>query len=364
MKGNAYGHGLTLALTLASHHPAVHGICVETLDEMYTLRAHGYEGPLMVSTHGYEPDVWDALCEGRAVGVLQSFEAIQALVHRKRLSMPIPAVHIGIDTGIMRLGVRYDDMTPSLSLLTSAGIVCEGIMTHLAHKDVDESVFTHEQCMRFDRVCAQACSILMPGAQRHVLSSGALEFNNTYTYEAVRVGINVYGLYSSDTSRNRLEPQLAHPLRPALTWKARVAYCKTVHEGEYVGYGQYHKATRPTRVAVVPVGYADGLFRRYAHTLYMRVRGHYAPVVGVVNMNLTLLDVTDIPAVCAGDEVLIMGDDQLVSAYSHAQAAQTIVYEITGSIAHHVPRVSVDECVGVIQTSHSELPDETVSHVV
>ena len=274
----------------------------------------------------------------KLVPILFELEAARAFDGAAQAAGVVADVHVKFDTGMGRLGVRDEAVHDfARALLSLKHLRVDGLMTHFA--SADESArdgFTAEQTARFRAACEQfrACGhnptiedlANSAGAWAHPEARGRL----------VRPGGVLYGLW-----RDVLPPQAdGSALRPVLALRTRIMMSKWVAPGETLGYGRTFTAARPTRVATLPIGYADGYPRALSNRGRVLVRGQFAPVVGRISMDLTLVDVTDVPDVAAGDTVTLIGADgtQELPAEELARTADTISYELTCGISQRVRR--------------------------
>jgi alanine racemase len=265
-------------------------------------------------------------------------------------------IHLEIDSGMSRQGANLDHLTPLLTNFTpESPLKLEGVMTHLFASDESDERTTHAQLdyMRKALHCIEEAGLypdwLNIGASSALLSgvSGELaELAAQFGMKLMlRPGLALYGVVP------RFFPDDGGPivaaahaaLRPILSWKTSVVSTRTIPAGAVVGYNGTFVASEPMRVALLPVGYADGLFRSLGNRFSLLVRGQHAPLVGRISMDHAVIDVTEIPGVEAGDEVAIIGTQgkETVSAYDHADAAGTIPWEVFTRIGPRVRRIAV-----------------------
>ena len=208
---------------------------------------------------------------------------------------------------------------------------CEGIFSHYATSDEADLTRARSQAQLFEDFCAMLAGRGVHPRMRHMdNSAGIINFENHY--DMVRVGIILYGLEpSSDVDIRPLG------IKPALSWRSRIAHIKTLEAGRGVSYGATYTTCAPTRIATLPVGYADGYRRGLSGKFHVLIRGQEAPILGRICMDQMMVDVTHIPEVSTDDEVILLGDD--LSAEAMAQILQTINYEIICGLSRRVPRV-------------------------
>jgi alanine racemase len=272
------------------------------------------------------------------VPVIYRLDSAEALDRAARAANVVADVHVKIDTGMGRLGVRYEGVREFAdALLAFKRIRVDGLMTHFAAADEPErDPFTAEQVKRFkESVAAFRQRGFNPTYEDMANSAATCAHEETWA-NMVRPGGMLYGLW-----RDILQPAPAPPpLRPVMSLHTRITLLKRVPVGATLGYGCTFTTARETLVAVLPIGYNDGYVRALSNRGRVIVRGSYAPVVGRVSMDLTLADVTDVPGVSANDHVTLFGEDEglAISAEEVAQTAGTLSYEITCGISARVPR--------------------------
>ncbi len=342
VKANAYGHGLVLAAR-AFLRGGADWLCVNALEELEALRGDGIRAPVYVM--GYVPlqDLEAVLrLDGRMVAY--NFETIDALGRAMRRTGKPARVHLKLETGNHRQGVPLKELVRLAGRCREEGVEVEGLATHFADiEDTTDHTFALEQLRRFREGAAALVAEGFDVPLLHIANSAATILLAETQFGMVRTGIAAYGLWpSSETLVSALRLGRGDVvLKPALTWKTRVAQVKTVPTGAFIGYGCTYKTTHPTRLAVLPVGYYDGYDRKLSNTGHVLIRGTRAPVRGRVCMNMIMVDVTDIPDVKVEDEVVLLGaqGDEVVTAEQMAGWIGTINYEVVTRIAGHVPRI-------------------------
>ena len=345
VKSNAYGHGMVEVARAASR-ASVDWLCVNNVDEGVALRKADVALPILVM--GYVPlDGLEAVVEHALQPVVYNPETIDRLNAIAAARGVRVGVHMKIETGTHRQGVLERDVPAFTARLRDASaLTLSGVTTHFANiEDTTDHTFAESQIAAFSRI-ADAIAALYPGPfLRHSACSAAvLLFNRTHL-DLARVGVSIYGLWpSKETYVSCLErgkPSL--DLTPVMTWKTRIAQVKQVPEGGFVGYGCAWRATRTTKIAVLPVGYYEGYDRELSGLAHVLVRGKRAPVRGRVCMNMCMVDVTDIPSATLEDEVVLLGrqGDERVTAEQLAAWRGTISYEIVSRIHPSLPRVVV-----------------------
>lgn len=343
VKANAYGHG-TLIAARAFVAAGADWLCVDSLDEAVVLRAAGIDVPVLVLGHVPVADAAEVVRLGVRLVVYnpESAEALSAAASAAGRTVP---VHVKIETGNNRQGLLPDDaLAFAARIARLPGLALEGASTHFADiEDTTDHDYARRQLAIFRAAVAalRAAGHALPLA--HCANSAATILWPEHHFDLVRAGIAAYGMWpSKETFISALtthRDQVA--LRPALTWKTRIAQVKSVARGETVGYGRTFQVTHASRLAVLPVGYYDGYDRQLSNLAYVLVRGHRAQVRGRICMNMTMIDVTDVPDVALDDEVVLLGEDgtERLTAEQLGDWMGTINYEVTTRIADHVPRM-------------------------
>ncbi len=347
VKANANGHGL-LEVARVARGARADWLCVNNVEEAVALRAASHDGPILIM--GYVPlDALEAVVEHDLRPVVYNPETVDRLAALAERARRRVRVHVKLETGTHRQGVMEADV-PSFTARVRAApwLELEGITTHFANiEDTTDHRFAESQIAAFDRLTAAVTAAGGPVELRHTAcSAAALLFTRTHL-DLARIGISLYGLWpSKETYVSCLERgKPALDLRPAMTWKTRIAQVKTVAEGGYVGYGCTYRATRPTRIAVLPIGYHEGYDRGLQASAHVLVRGRRAPVRGRICMNMCMVDVTDVPGAALEDEVVLLGGqgDERITAEQLASWCGTISYEVVSRIHPSLPRVVVGE---------------------
>lgn len=345
VKANAYGHGLLPVGRLAAE-AGVDYLGVNCVEEVAALRAGGIGTPTVIL--GYVPlhQLGDVVELG-AEPVLYNIESVDRLqaesVRRGRRSL----FHLKLETGVHRQGVMEDTLPAFIEAVRRADhLQLQGVGMHFANiEDTTDHSFAQLQLAAFRRmVAALEAAGLSPRLRHTACSAATILFAATH-FDLVRVGISSYGLWpSKETYLSAiLQNQQPPVLRPVLTWKTRVAQIKDVPANAYVGYGCSHRTTQPIRLAVLPVGYADGYDRGLSNQAHVLIGGRWAPVLGRVCMNMTMVDVTHIPDAAVESEAVLLGSqgDNRITADELAALCHTINYEIVSRIGAHIPRLVV-----------------------
>ncbi|HTV04162.1 MAG TPA: alanine racemase [Acidobacteriaceae bacterium] len=352
VKADAYGHG-TVACSRALAEHGAKWLGVTDVDEGVRVRADclkaGATDVGILAMGGlWRGDAETALAHGITPVVWETVHLKEAASTGQPMG-----VHLEIDTGMSRQGVQMVGIPKLLEKLQKVPqLRLDGVMTHFHSPEILEGTATAEQFARFitaiDTICASgfrprwihagnSATLLEPGA-------GALvKLAEKHSAKAMlRPGLALYGY--APRFIGGAQPECAGELKPVLAWKTRVASLRTIAKGETAGYCATFRAERATRLALLPVGYADGVNRRLSNRGAALIRGRRAAIAGRVSMDLTIVDVTDVPGVAIGDEAVLIGEQgaESITAYEQADIAGTIPYEVLCSINARVPRVMVD----------------------
>ncbi len=332
LKADAYGHGAVRVARTALANGATR-LAVATLGEARVLREADITAPILIL--GYTPP-WQAL-EAVLLGATCTVfddDTARALSEAAQALKRQAVLHVKTDTGMGRLGLRPDDVGSFLERLADLpGVSVEGLYTHFATADSADETFACQQLARFQAVLKQVSAAGLRPPLVHAANSAALLRLPAARLDMVRPGIACYGLHPAP------ETPLPADLRPVLSFYSEVAQVKEVPTGTPISYGATFVTQRPSRIATIPVGYADGV-RRAPPWREMLVRGQRAPVVGRVCMDYVMLDVTDIEAVRRGDTVALIGaqGSETISADTVAGWLGTINYEVVSTLLPRVPR--------------------------
>lgn len=334
LKADAYGHGaLTVARTALNNGAAFCGVA--SVNEAVKLRNGGVDAPILVL--GYTP-AWlarEALLHDATL-TLYDTDVARAFSRAATDLRRTARVHIKVDTGMGRLGLLPDQVMPFVEEIRDLpGLDLEGIFTHFSVADEEDLAYTCGQLARFREVLERLAQVGASFRVVHCANSAALLRLPESRFNMVRLGLAMYGLQPS--------PNVTLPagFRPALAWKTTIAQVKILPPGSYVSYGNTYQTKEEETIAVIPVGYADGFRRAPAHWQAVLVRGQRAPIVGRVCMDQTMINVSHIPNVRVGDEVVLIGrqGNDAITAEEVADWLGTINYEVVSGILARVPRV-------------------------
>jgi len=336
LKADGYGHG-SKAVARTLERAGASGMCVALLEEGIELREAGIKIPILV-TGGYYGRAWGEVLRHDLTPVLHDPGQVEALADEVRFSRAEPiAAHVKIDTGMSRLGVAPGEVE---RLATALGknpeVRLDGLMTHFACADAGEMPSIDAQLDAFDGATETLARLGFAPRVRHAANSAALMRSERAWLDLVRPGIALFGV----------EPRagLCKELRPVMRVRSEIVALRELPAGAAVGYGGTWVASRPSRIATVPIGYADGLVRALSNKGHLLVRGRRAPIVGAVSMDMTMIDVTDVAGVKVGDECVALGpqkgplgEDNIGVAEVAAQLG-TIGWEVLTNVSRRVPR--------------------------
>jgi alanine racemase len=335
VKANAYGHGI-IEIARLLEQQRIDMLGVAFLEEAVLLREHGIQAPILVFG-GIAADQIPLFLKENLSFTASSVEKLK-LIDEAAAALKVRArVHLKIDTGMERIGVHYY----SAGKLLEAALQCdhcdiEGIYSHFANADAADLGHARLQLERFFEVTEFFNHRSLPMPCRHIANSGGVLQMPDSHLDMVRPGILLYGVYPSAECTRSIT------VRPALSWKSRVAYFKVVQPGHPVSYGSTWQSDHPTRLVTVPAGYGDGYFRALSNRSEVIIRGKRYPVVGRVCMDQMMVNLEDGTAY-NGDEVILLGETAgaSITAEDIADWAGTISYEVLTNINTRVPRVYV-----------------------
>ena len=334
IKADAYGHG---AVEIARH---LDGDCaffgVSSMLEALELRQADIQKPILIL--GYTPV--EAFPEAIRLGIRPTIfhyeDALALSLVAQKLGLTAH-FHFAVDTGMSRIGfqVTPEDADICAAIARLPGLDPEGLFSHFATADCADLTRARRQMEQFDRFYEMLQARGVSVKIRHLDNSAGV-MNFRCKYEMVRSGIVTYGMYPSD----EVDPQ-ALDLRPALRWESRITHLKTLEAGREIGYGGAYTTTAPTRVATIPVGYADGYRRSLSGRFYVLIRGKRAPILGRICMDQMMVDVTEIPEAQLNDTVVLVGSsaEERITVEEIAARQDSFNYEFVCGISRRVPRV-------------------------
>ncbi len=336
IKADAYGHGAIQVARLLQDRAAFFG--VSSMLEATELRQAGLTNPILILGHTPVKAFPAAIAQGIRPAIFRYEDA--AALSEAALALDLPApFHFAVDTGMGRIGFPVTEEAAQICarIAKLPGLVPEGIFSHFATADCADLSRSYAQAEQFDAFCGMLKEKGVEIPIRHLNNSAGI-MNFDAHYEMVRAGIVTYGMYpSEEVSADLLS------LKPALQFLSKVTFVKTLPAGKEISYGGTYRTTGETRVATVPVGYADGYRRSLSGKFYCLIHGKRAPILGRVCMDQMMVDVTDIPETRAGDRVTLVGTDgeETITMEQIAAAADSFNYEFVCGISRRVPRIYI-----------------------
>ena len=337
VKADAYGHGAEEVAKVCLYNGADQ-LAVATCNEGVQVRQWSIQVPVLILGNTVEGQLETVINNNLTQAVFR-YETAKKMSDMAVKLNKTALIHIKIDTGMSRIGFLPNDeaLDEIEKIFALPNLKVTGVFTHFATADEKDKTFTMVQYKRFrfitDALNAKGHTVFI----RHCANSGAILDMPELQLDMVRAGIIIYGMYPST--------QVTHPINliPAMSLKSQISYVKYLEENVSIGYGRTYFTTQKTKVATIPIGYADGYSRAFSNKARVIINGHYAPIIGNVCMDQMMVDVTNIPDVKDGDSVIIMGSDgkNTVSAEELANIAGTINYEIVCDVGKRVPRVYV-----------------------
>lgn len=350
IKGNAYGHGIETFVPMAESCGVRHFSVFSAGEALRAVKASGKDSRVLIMGFIADDEIEWAVENGVSFYVFE-LDRLAAAERAARAVGKAARVHLELETGMHRTGLEQPQLDEAIDdVLASRGrLEVEGVCTHLAGAEsIGNHVRIEDQLARFGQLCGRLRERGVETGLRHVASSAALLTYPETLMDMVRCGIAQYGFWPSTEVRmhhilggkSESGAPRRDPLRRVITWKSRIMSLKDVDPGCFIGYGTSYQATRRHRIAAVPTGYFTGFPRDLSNKGHMLVRGRRAMVVGRVNMSMTLIDVTHIPGVQRGDEVVVIGTQGrgTISVASFSDMADVMNYEALVRLPSEIPR--------------------------
>jgi alanine racemase len=334
VKADAYGHS-SVAVSRALAEEGVSMLGVASLEEAIEIKRGDAGVPVVILSPSSFLEIPEIVAEG-FVSTISNAEYARRLSETATAAHRTMRVHVEVDTGMGRTGVDHLNAADFIQEVVETGsIEVEGVFTHFADAEQPDKGFALEQLRRFNLVLRELKSRAIRIPLVHAANSAGLLSLRESHFNMVRPGLIVYGIYPSESVKRTVD------VEPVMTFKARVAHLNRLEAGETVSYGRTHRLKRDSTIAVVSVGYGDGFPRALSNGGEVLIRGKRFPVVGVVCMDLTMVDVTSDPGIKIGDEVVLIGrsGEEEITASEVARLAGTISYDVTCSVGPRVPRV-------------------------
>ena len=332
VKADGYGHG-AVEVSKAALRSGADSLGVALPEEGQRLREAGINVPILV-VGLIQPEEAYKVAKFRLSQAIASVELLEALDYEAGKASTRINVHVKVDTGMGRVGVNPDDAVSFVrKVMDFRNLNLEGIFSHFSSADERYKTFSNRQLQLFNQVInsLQLAGIEVP--KKHMANSAAvLDFPQSY-YDMVRPGIAICGLYPSREVKRSIK------LKPAMTFKTKISQVKVVPPGTPISYGRTFVTKEKTMVATLPVGYGDGYNRLLSNRGEVLIKGHRAPVIGTICMDMCMVDVSSVEDVRPGDEVVLFGEDLPVDEI--ATKIGTIVYEVVCAVNKRVPRIYV-----------------------
>ncbi len=337
VKADAYGHG-SVPVAQRLEERGVDAFAVAILEEALPLRAAGIKRPILL-LNGYWTGQEHEIIRQELTPAVFGPEMVQVLARTGKQLGKRARYHLKLDTGMSRLGLDWDKVAEAIpSCLREEWAICEGFYTHLSSAEDADNTLNYEQIKRFRNIVRAFPSNKASTSRWHHVANSAAIFNFPDCWlDGVRPGLVLYGI-------NPLDNPLEIILQPALSFRTRIAQLRYVKKGTSIGYGGLYTAQRESLIAILPVGYADGLPRCLSNKGYVLVRNRRVPIVGRISMDLTVADVSEVGSVQAEDEVVLIGRQGTleITAKEVAGLAETIPYEVISRISSRVPRIHLN----------------------
>jgi alanine racemase len=342
LKADGYGHG-SKAVARTLERAGVDGVCVALLEEGIELRDAGIRLPILVMG-GHYGRALQELLKYQLTPVVHTADQVRALAEEVAYADAGRVdVHLKVDTGMGRLGALPSELRlVSAALHEHSQVRLSGLMTHFACADSNDAGSIDDQLALFDRATAELGRAGIHPRVRHAANSAALFRAERSHLDLVRPGIAIFGVEPV----NSLSPGL----RPVMRIRTQIIALRALQPGQSVGYGSVWTASRPSKIATIPMGYADGLSRALSNRGHVLVHGRRAPMAGVVSMDMAMIDVTDVPGADVGDECVVLGrqkgihGEDTITATEIAEVLDTIPWEVLTSVSRRVPRFYREPC--------------------
>jgi alanine racemase len=334
IKADAYGHGAVEVAKIAAQ-AGVDVFGVATVPEGIELRQAGIQGDIVLLGAAQTPAQIKAIAQWQLQPTLCA--VAQAELFSATLTSPLP-VHIKVDTGMSRLGPLWKDAIELIQLIQALPYLeIASLYSHLATADAEDASFMLVQQQRYEEVIQAAKNCGVSAVKHHLVNSAGTLQGKDFHYDWVRVGLSLYGIYPGPQFHDRIT------LQPVMQVKARIVQVKTVPEGTGISYSHRFVSDRPMRIAVVSIGYGDGVPRLLSNRMHVLLRGKRVRQLGVVTMDQIIIDVEQFPDLQIGEIVTLIGEDgaERITVEEWSDTIGTIPYEITCGFTQRLPRVLV-----------------------
>lgn len=336
LKSNAYGHGLIEVAQIIQDEISVNPdfgskipfFVIDSYFEAVALRAKGIKTPLLIIGFTYTENIINSNLKNVSFVIT----SLDSLIQLKEIDHPI-SIQLKIDTGMNRQGLKFKDLEKALYILKSnANIKVQGICSHFADADGPEQEFTLKQIENWDKVLKVIGADFNP-KYIHISNTAGHDFAQKINANVFRLGLGMYGVSEQKNLHTK----------PVLEMKTVISSVKDIDRGESVGYNCTFTATKPMKIATIPVGYYEAFDRRLSNIGFVKINNQFAPIIGKISMNIATIDITDTPNVNIGTEVTVISNEQRDknSVISMAKLSNTIIYELLIHIPQHLKRVIV-----------------------
>jgi alanine racemase len=333
VKANAYGHGI-IPISQAAVSENIQGLGVAFIEEGIQIRRAGITAPILVMA-GLLQEEAEQFLKHRLTPVISSPDQLEPLKRLASKTTRPMGIHLKIDTGMGRLGLLERELGPFIERVSAVKkIEILGLMSHFADDELTDSRSAEDQIDRFEKVHRRIESLGITIPLLHMSNSAAIVGLKRAWFNLVRPGIVLYGYAPPSPGSDPI------PIKPVMTLKTRIIHLKRVPAGTSISYGRTFTTRRESLIAVLPIGYADGYSRAWSNRGQVLIDGRRLPVIGRVCMDMTMVDVTDLPTVKIGAEAVLIGAQGTETLWADALARQlgTIPYEILCAVSHRVPR--------------------------
>ncbi len=350
IKANAYGHGIEQILPIAESLGVSHFSVFSAVEAWRACEVKKNGSEIMIM--GWiDDDQMKWAIERDVSFYVFSIERLEAAIKASKKTRKRARIHLELETGMYRTGLCIDDLLLAVGLIKQhqEELFLEGLCTHYAGA---ENISNYERIKEQIRTFKDLCSWLqhqgLTPKYKHTACSAALINYPETRMDMVRIGIAGYGFWPNEETRmNKLikQPSLIDPLKRVLSWKSTIMSKNNVPEGKYVSYGQSFLTNRNTTIATVPVGYGYGFSRNLSNVGHVLLHGKRVPIIGAVNMNMMVLDITDLPAAEIGDEVVLIGSQngRSISVSSFSEMNNVLNYEQLVRLPEHIPRQVIED---------------------
>lgn len=354
VKGNAYGHGLREIIKLTKDNEHIDWYCTANLSEALQIRSYGCQKPTLVM-YALDNDPTLAMQQNIDMVIYDSIQ-LTHLIHHATSHNLIANIHLKIDTGLSRFGFLPDEALNIIEKLQhEPHIKLNGIITHFADAEIPDQSYTDWQMTQFNDLIQKLDRQELHIPYLHAFASSPAITRNLEATNLVRVGAGIYGLWPSALVKDKAQHKHNITLQQVLTWKTNIISTRIIEPDKPVGYGRTFRTSKPTRIGLLPLGYADGYHRRLSNVGKVLVAGSYAPIIGRTAMNVLTIDISHIPQAQVNSEVILMGNHRNITAFELAQQIESFnPREVVARLQAHIPRKVVYDHIAIQPTAHEQ----------